>query len=99
MLIDKGCISWEYINIYSIHNTKIGIPIFQRFYDWNSKQMNETLNDILNSLKNPNKEIYLLDFIYYVLAGDRSLRMGGEIPLIQPLADNTHSQQDQTHSH
>lgn len=65
MLINKSCVSFDYIKLYSISSYKIAIPIFQRFYDWKEKQIIETLNDITNALENKDKEIYLLDFIWY----------------------------------
>lgn len=65
MLINKDGVSFEYIKLYSLSEKKIGIPIFQRFYDWKEKQVLETLNDISGAILNPSKEIYLLDFIWY----------------------------------
>lgn len=65
MLIDKKSISFNYINIYDLSKEKIGFPIFQRFYNWKDKQLIELLNDIEDVINNPEKEIYLLDFIWY----------------------------------
>ena len=64
MLIKTKEIENEYINVYSLNNEKIGIPIFQRFYDWKESQTKQLLEDILNSINN-DKQLYLLDFIYY----------------------------------
>lgn len=65
MLIDDKSINFEYLNIYSLANRQIGFPIFQRFYSWKDKQTIELQNDIIDSLNNPEKQIYLLDFIWY----------------------------------
>lgn len=65
MLTNKKSINFEYTNIYSLSKYKIGIPIFQRFYDWKEKQIIETLNDINDALSDSSKDIYLLDFIWY----------------------------------
>lgn len=65
MLINKDSIVFEYINIYSLVEKKIGIPIFQRFYDWKEKQAKETLDNLLESISNNSKQIYMLDFIWY----------------------------------
>jgi hypothetical protein len=76
MLINNNGVSFEYINIYSLVDKRIGIPIFQRFYDWKEKQIIETLNDIENALSNPDKQIYLLDFIWYSEDGSMKLADG-----------------------
>lgn len=76
MLINKNMVSFEYINLYSLTERKIGIPIFQRFYDWKEKQILETLNDIESALDNPEKQIYLLDFIWYEEDGMMKLADG-----------------------
>lgn len=65
MLIKSKEIENEYINIYSLIDKKIGIPIFQRFYSWKETQTKQLLEDILNSLDN-DKQLYFLDFIYYM---------------------------------
>lgn len=65
MLIKSKQIENNYDKLYSIVDNKIGIPIFQRFYAWKEAQTRQLLEDILNATKN-NKELYLLDFIYYI---------------------------------
>lgn len=65
MLINKDSIRFQYINIYSLQKERIGIPIFQRFYSWREKQLVELLNDFLGAIDDENKELYLLDFIWY----------------------------------
>lgn len=65
MIVNKNGVSFEYINIYTLTNKKIGIPIFQRFFDWKVDQTSQLLNDIKDVANNLDKELYLLDFIYY----------------------------------
>ncbi len=65
MLIKKNDITSEYINIYSLSSKKIGIPIFQRFYDWRRKEIVQFKEDLLNTMIDPSIQLYLLDFIYY----------------------------------
>ena len=48
MLIKASSIDPKYINLYSLHNKTIVIPIFQRFYDWKEKQVDALLEDLLN---------------------------------------------------
>jgi hypothetical protein len=76
MLIDKKSISFNYINIYDLSKEKIGFPIFQRFYNWKDKQLIELLNDIEDVINNPEKEIYLLDFIWYEEDGIKKIADG-----------------------
>ena len=67
MLLNKGSniIEVEYTNLYKYVDYKISIPIFQRFYSWKENQIKELLCDIEGCLYDEEKEIYLLDFIYY----------------------------------
>ena len=69
MIVSKKGVSFNYINIYSLTKTKIGIPIFQRFYDWKIPQTAQLLNDLLDVVSDKTKELYLLDFIYYIDKG------------------------------
>lgn len=64
MLINSKEIENEYINIYSLTTRNIGIPIFQRFYAWKDTQTKQLLEDIVSAIENE-KQLYLLDFIYY----------------------------------
>ena len=64
MLIRSKQIENKYINLYKLNDRKIGIPIFQRFYAWKEAQTKQLLEDLLNSVNN-DKQLYLLDFIYY----------------------------------
>ena len=65
MLVNEGKLTQEYVTIYSLQKFHIGVPIFQRFYDWKEKQTDALLEDILSTIDNPDKQIYLLDFIYF----------------------------------
>ena len=82
--------------MYSLSDRKIGIPIFQRFYDWKEKQITETLNDIKAAINNPEKQIYLLDFIWYEEDGimklaDGQQRLVSTNLLIKAINDNIDS--------
>ncbi len=76
MLIKNNTISFEYIKLYDLSKRVIGIPIFQRFYDWTEKQVQETLNNIEDALLDKSKEIYLLDFIWYEEDGKMKIADG-----------------------
>ena len=66
MLITNNSVSSDYVCLYDFFKDKeIGIPIFQRFFDWKTQQTEEILKDILAAIQDPQKTIYLLDFIYY----------------------------------
>lgn len=65
MIIEKNSVEFNYVNVYSLTKHKIGIPIFQRFYDWKPSQTTQLLQDILDAANDKTKELYLLDFIYY----------------------------------
>ena len=65
MLIKASSIDPKYINLYSLHDKTIVIPIFQRFYDWKEKQVDTLLEDLLNCKDDFSKEIYLMDLAYY----------------------------------
>lgn len=65
MLIKENTITSEYTNIYNLQSYKIAIPIFQRFYDWKDKQIVQLKEDLLKAVENNDKQLYLLDFIYY----------------------------------
>jgi len=76
MLIDKKSILFECINIYELAVDNLAFPIFQRFYNWKDKQVIELLNDIEDVIINPDKEIYLLDFIWYFEDGKKKIADG-----------------------
>lgn len=65
MIIGRNTVTNEYKKLYDFNQKKIGIPIFQRFYAWKKQQIAQLLDDILLAIKNPNKQLYFLDFIYY----------------------------------
>ena len=65
MLIDNNAITIEYRKLYSLQKKKIAIPIFQRFYDWKEKEIVQLKEDLLLNIKNPEKQLYFLDFIFY----------------------------------
>lgn len=76
MLIDKNTIKSEYINVYSLNDKKIGIPIFQRFYDWKDKEIIQLKEDLLKVVDNQEIQLYFLDFIYYEEEGKIKLADG-----------------------
>ena len=76
MLVNEGKLTQQYVTIYSLQNRKIGVPIFQRFYDWKEKQTDALLEDILATVSEPSKQIYLLDFIYFEEEGKLKLADG-----------------------
>lgn len=65
MILSKQSVTFKYINISSLKDKKIGIPIFQRKYAWNGKHVEKFLDEILQITTETEKELYLLDFIYY----------------------------------
>lgn len=65
MILNKESVSNTYVNISSLKDRKLGIPIFQRKYDWNDKHVQKFLDEILEITDETEKELYLLDFIYY----------------------------------
>ena len=65
MILNKQSVSYKYINISSLKDNKIGIPIFQRKYAWDEKHVEKFLDEILEITGETEKELYLLDFIYY----------------------------------
>ena len=65
MIIEKNTINSEYKKLYDWQKEKIGIPIFQRFYDWKESEIVQLKEDLISILDKPNSELYFLDFIYY----------------------------------
>lgn len=65
MLIKDNTITSDYVNIYSLNNKKIGIPIFQRFYDWKDNEVIQFKEDLLRVMDDQSVQLYFLDFIYY----------------------------------
>lgn len=65
MILSKDSVSFKYINIFDLIEKKIGIPIFQRKYAWNDKHAQKFLSELLEISNETDKELYLLDFIYY----------------------------------
>ena len=59
MLVKEQSIKTKYVNLYSLNNKKIGIPIFQRFYAWRDDQVKQLLEDIKKSLIVLNSYTYL----------------------------------------
>lgn len=76
MLVNEGKLTQEYVKVYSLQQYPIGVPIFQRFYDWKEKQTDALLEDILLTINEPDKQIYLLDFIYFEEEGKFKLADG-----------------------
>lgn len=81
MLVKKDSIKTEYVKLYSLIEEKIGIPIFQRFYDWGVKQVKQLEEDIIEAIDADEKEIYLLDYIYYY-DGARMMLADGQQRLV-----------------
>lgn len=65
MIVSENSIANNYINLYSLSDVKIGIPIFQRFYAWKKEQIMKLKEDILSIISDTSKQLYLLDIIYY----------------------------------
>ncbi|MBE6135757.1 MAG: DUF262 domain-containing protein [Erysipelotrichaceae bacterium] len=65
MLVKSNSISPKYVNLYSLRDQEIVIPIFQRFYDWKEKQVDALLDDLLSCKDDFSKQIYLMDLAYY----------------------------------
>ena len=77
MLITNNSVGSEYVCLHDFFNGKqIGIPIFQRFFDWKPQQTEEILKDLLSAIEDKSKTIYLLDFIYYLEDGKIKLADG-----------------------
>ena len=58
MLIKDNTITSKYINVYSLNDKKIGIPIFQRFYAWKEKEIVQFKEDLLMAIDNQNLQLY-----------------------------------------
>lgn len=65
MIISTNAVTTKYERLYFYQNKRIGIPIFQRFYDWKEQQIVQLKNDLLELIDNKSKQLYFLDFIYY----------------------------------
>lgn len=76
MLIKNNSISSKYVNIYSLNNQKIAIPIFQRPYAWKEKEITQFKKDLLSVIENQTVQFYFLDFIYYEEDGKIKLADG-----------------------
>ena len=76
MLIKNNTIISEYVNVYSLNDKKIGIPIFQRFYSWKEKEIVQFKEDLLKIVNDPSEQLYFLDFIYYEEEGKIKLADG-----------------------
>ena len=76
MLIKDNTITSEYVNVYSLNNKKIGIPIFQRFYDWKDNEVIQFKEDLLRVMDDQSVQLYFLDFIYYEEDGKIRRRTG-----------------------
>lgn len=92
MLIKENTIETKYVNLYSLQSRKIGIPIFQRFYTWKTKEIIQLKEDLLQAINNKNTHIYLLDFIYYeenerIMLADGQQRMVTLNNLIKAIID------------
>jgi uncharacterized protein with ParB-like and HNH nuclease domain len=81
MILEKDSVKIEYVNLYLLQPKKIGIPIFQRFYDWKKDQTIQLLQDITALSDNPSKDLYFLDFIFY-LESDKIMIADGQQRLV-----------------
>jgi uncharacterized protein with ParB-like and HNH nuclease domain len=81
MIIEKDSVSIDYVNLYSLITKNLGIPIFQRFYDWKKDQTKQLLEDLVSVSKDKTKDLYLLDFIYY-LESDKFMIADGQQRLV-----------------
>lgn len=77
MIIEKESIGSKYCKLYEYQTKKIGIPIFQRFYDWKEPQIVQLKNDLLEVVDNKTKHLYFLDFIYY-MEGEKVMLADGQ---------------------
>lgn len=77
MIINNFSIESKYCKLYDYQPIKIGIPIFQRFYDWKTQQIIQLESDILEIINHKDKQLYLLDFIYY-LDGNKVVLADGQ---------------------
>jgi len=76
MIISKNAVTTKYERLYYYQDKKIGIPIFQRFYDWKEQQIVQLKTDLLELIDNKDKQLYFLDFIYYEDGGKMMLADG-----------------------
>lgn len=66
MIVKNNTITTSYENVYQyLSNKEIGIPIFQRFYDWKEKEIVQLKEDLLRIIDEQQNQLYFLDFIYY----------------------------------
>ena len=82
MIVEKGSIDKQYINVCDLCAKRVVIPIFQRFYEWKKEQTTQLLNDIIYASSNLSKELYLLDFIYYIDKNDSIVLADGQQRLV-----------------
>ena len=67
MLVERKEIETEYVNLFEFCSTRqIGIPIFQRFYAWKRDTTKQLLDDLNQCFELEDKQLYLLDIIFYV---------------------------------
>ncbi len=67
MILNKQSVTFKYININSLKDKKIGIPIFQRKYAWNKNHVQKLLDEILGITTETEKRI--ISFGFYLLFG------------------------------
>lgn len=65
MITNIKSIKHQYTLLYSLIDKEIYLPIFQRGFAWKPVQTEKILEDITNLLETTDKEIYLLDFIWF----------------------------------
>ena len=97
MIIKENTILSEYKKIYDLQPFKIGIPIFQRFYDWKEKEVIQFKEDLLKAMDDQTSHFYLLDFIYYIendtiKLADRQQRIVTLNNLIKAIKDISYEQ-------
>jgi hypothetical protein len=65
MIVNKSSVQITYLKAYDLVNKEVFFPIFQRGFSWKPIQTEKILEDILNNINQEQKDIYLLDFIWF----------------------------------
>jgi len=65
MIINQQSVESQYINLYDLSKKDLFFPIFQRGFSWKPIQTEKILEDLVNNISQLNKQIYLLDFIWF----------------------------------
>lgn len=65
MLIDTYSVGMQYVNVAMLKDKTIYLPIFQRGYSWTEKQIEQLLVELKECIYHRDKQLYLLDFIWF----------------------------------